>query len=262
MEVDVSVYRFGKIPQKEFNSLVEKSKTDKKIFDKLVEDNMALVGSIVKKYRNRINLKGDGIEEEDIKQIGAMGLIAALRNFNTNLDYSFSTYAFPVIEGLIKRYFRDNGSLIKISRDLKQLCFKIDTIEKKFFRKYGREYKNMQELSDFCKIPKEQLEEAKKARMAIFNTTLESIIKTGVDGTRVTVKEVLPDSKDQYENIINKISIEEAFKYLTDREKLIINERYFNDISQTKLSKMLGVSQPQVSRAERKTLNTLKKLLS
>lgn len=213
---------------------------------RLVEENMGLVYSIVKKFSNR------GVELEDLIQIGAMGLIKAVKKFDTSFEVKFSTYAVPVIIGEIKRYIRDDNP-IKVSRSLKELAIKGKSMKELLRKQLGRE-PTMSEIAKACDTDAETLSEA-------FNATIRpfSIYEQTSDDDKTLQLEKIP-SQDCEERIIDKIAIMEMLKTLKPKERRVIVLRYFKGMTQTKTADIVGVSQVQVSRIEKKALEKIKEL--
>ena len=213
---------------------------------RLVEENMGLVYSIVKKFSNR------GVELEDLIQIGAMGLIKAVKKFDTSFEVKFSTYAVPVIIGEIKRYIRDDNP-VKVSRSLKELAIKGKSVKEQLRKQLGRE-PTISEIAKACDTDSETLSEA-------FNATVRpfSIYEQTSDDDKTLQLEKIP-SQDCEEQIIDKIAIMEMLKTLKQKERRVIVLRYFKGMTQTKTAEIVGVSQVQVSRIEKKALEKIKEL--
>ncbi|GAB6149088.1 RNA polymerase sporulation sigma factor SigF [Clostridium novyi] len=232
--------------------LIKKAKLgDKKALDELVEKNLPLVTAISKKFLNR------GYEYEDIFQIGSMGLIKAINNFDSSYNVQFSTYAVPMIMGEIRRFIRDDG-LIKVSRSVKYTARKLHFDKEKLTKKLNRE-PTVEELSKFSGIDKEQIifaTEAINEPKYLYDTIHQD------DGSPIYLidKVVLKDESEIDE--LDKIALKEALSKLDQRSRQIIILRYFKDITQVKVAKMLGISQVQVSRIEKKVLKTMKEKLS
>ena len=219
---------------------------DKEARDILVEENVGLVWSIVRRFQNR------GVESEDLFQIGTIGLIKAVDKFDCSYEVCFSTYAVPLIAGEIKRFLRDNGA-IKVSRILKQNGYQISKAKEALLHKYGREA-TLDELADYTGLCVEDIVMATEA-----NREVESIQQTicGKDGTQVSLVERLVDeaqSEVAAENIMNRILVGQAMEKLGEMEQELIRLRFFEDKTQTEVAKVLGISQVQVSRLEKKIL--------
>lgn len=214
--------------------------------EKIVSDNTGLVWSIARRFVNR------GYDLEELYQIGCIGLLKACDRFESRYGVQFSTYAVPLIAGEIKRFLRDNGA-IKVSRILKQNGYQISKAKEALLHKYGREA-TLDELADYTGLCVEDIVMATEA-----NREVESIQQTicGKDGTQVSLVERLVDeaqSEVAAENIMNRILVGQAMEKLGEMEQELIWLRFFEDKTQTEVAKVLGISQVQVSRLEKKIL--------
>lgn len=221
--------------------------------DRLIRDNNGLIWSIVKRFMNR------GYEVEDLYQIGCMGFIKSIKRFDTNFEVKLSTYSVPYILGEIKRFIRDDGP-IKVSRSIKELNVKINELKKQYLIKTGKEI-TIEEICKELKIEKED------AIIAMESTnTIESIEgaagSENKDGKQLTIFDKISTGKDEEEIITNKMLINQLINELEDRDKEIILLRFFKEKTQTEVAKILGISQVQVSRIERKILNNMRMKLT
>lgn len=214
--------------------------------EKLVQDNMGLVISLAKRFYNR------GYDACDINQLGVLGLLRAIDNFNPDLGLMFSTYAVPMILGEIKRFLRDDGP-IKVSRTLKQTAAQIAAFVDKETKEKGTS-PGVQEIADALGISPEDVVAANDATAPI-----ESINHQVGDGN-TKLSDLLKDGIDEGQ-ILTKIDIKTAISALEQRERTIVLMRYFMDKTQSDIAKKLGISQVQVSRLEKKILQKLKKSL-
>lgn len=217
--------------------------------DRLIRQNNGLIWSIVKRFMNR------GYEVEDLYQIGCMGFIKSIKRFDTNFEVKLSTYSVPYILGEIKRFIRDDGP-IKVSRSIKELNVKINELKKHYLIKTGKEI-TLEEICKELKIEKED------AVIAIESTNaIESIDKAASpenkDGKQLTIFEKISTGRNEEEMITNKMVVNQLINELGDRDKEIILLRFFKEKTQTEVAKILGISQVQVSRIERKILNSMK----
>lgn len=222
--------------------------------EKIVSDNTGLVWSIARRFVNR------GYDLEELYQIGCIGLLKACDRFESRYGVQFSTYAVPLIAGEIKRFLRDNGA-IKVSRILKQNGYQISKAKEALLHKYGREA-TLDELADYTGLCVEDIVMATEA-----NREVESIQQTicGKDGTQVSLVERLVDeaqSEVAAENIMNRILVGQAMEKLGEMEQELIRLRFFEDKTQTEVAKVLGISQVQVSRLEKKILIQMRQNLS
>lgn len=228
--------------------LIKRSKEgDKEARDRVVTENVGLVWSIVRRFANR------GHEMEDLFQIGSIGLIKAIDKFDSSYDVKFSTYAVPMITGEIKRFLRDDG-MIKVSRSLKESATKIRSFREKYSNTYGKE-PTIEEIEQELSITREEI------LMALeIGAEVESLYKTIYqgDGSPIYLIDKLAETKDESENMIDKLALKEIIESLDEREQEIIKLRYFKDRTQTDIAKELGISQVQVSRMEKRILKILR----
>ena len=222
-------------------------KGDKAAKEKIVSDNTGLVWSVARRFVGR------GYELEDLYQIGCIGLLKAIDRFDFNFEVKFSTYAVPMIMGEIKRFLRDDG-MIKVSRSLKEAAGKIYAAGDFLEKKLGRE-PTLEELQEYTGIEKEEMVVALESTASV-----ESIYKTIYqgDGNAVMLLERLEDEEGYEENLMNHVALMEALGSLEMREQEIINLRYYKDKTQEEVAKMLGTSQVQVSRMEKRIIEKLK----
>lgn len=221
--------------------------------ERLIRDNNGLIWSIVKRFTNR------GYEAQDLYQIGCMGFIKSIKRFDTNFEVKLSTYSVPYILGEIKRFIRDDGP-IKVSRSIKELNAKINEIKKYHLNKTGKEI-TIEEICKELKVEKEDV------IMAMESTNvIESIDGAATaenkDGKQMTIFDRISTGKNEEEAITNKIVVKQLINELDDRDKEIILLRFFKEKTQTEVAKILGISQVQVSRIERKILNKMKTKLT
>ncbi len=232
--------------------LIKKAQSgDKEAQDILVKNNLGLVRSVLKRFSNR------GHEKEDLYQLGCIGLVKAIDKFDFSFDVKFSTYAVPMIMGEIKRFLRDDG-MIKVSRSLKQTAGKVKTVKETLFKKFGRE-PTLQELSDELDIEKEEIVMALESNLQ--PDYLYDVIYQD-DGSPVHLIDKISQDKIEDQNeVTDRIALTEVLSKLKARERQIIVMRYFKDKTQMEVAKVLGISQVQVSRIEKKVLQNLKEIL-
>lgn len=209
--------------------------------DSFIESNLPLVHSLCKRFVGR------GIEYDDLYQAGCVGLIKATDGFDEGRGLCFSTYAVPVILGEIRRMFRDGGS-VKVSRSLKELSLKITRIKAQLELKLSRE-PTVSELAAELGVTSEEITEAQSAALPTVSLTYES--DDGVNEMDVSVS-------GPEDLLTNKLLLERAFKNLDDTEQQIIRCRYFEYLTQNETAAKMGMSQVQVSRAEKKILLKLR----
>lgn len=219
---------------------------------KLIEDNNGLIWSIVRRFSGR------GYDIEDLYQIGSIGFIKAIQRFDTSFEVRLSTYAVPYILGEIKRYIRDDGP-IKVSRSIKELNVKILELQKEYFNKYGRDI-TLEEISKELKISKEEITMAMDSTRPVDSIESAKYKDNKTDKT-VSILEQISTGKDEQTEITNRITIKKLIGELDEKEKEIIMLRYYKQKTQMQVSKILGITQVQVSRIERKVLEKMKRKL-
>lgn len=218
---------------------------NKEIMTKLVTENSNLIWSIVTRFKDR------GYEIEDLYQIGCIGFIKSIKRFDTNYEVKLSTYAVPYILGEIKRFIRDDGP-VKVSRSIKELSYKIKLIQNEYITKKGRDIQ-IEELAKLLKVSKEDIVIAMDS-----NNTVESIDRKVNDSDDLTIMDKLKSNVDQEKDIVNKITIKTLIEGLDERSKKIIMLRYYRGKTQSQVAELLGVTQVQVSRLEKKILSSMK----
>lgn len=221
---------------------------DKKALDDLVDSNIGLVWSIVKKFMGR------GVDTDDLFQLGAMGLVKAIKKFDISYDVKLSTYAVPMICGEIKRFLRDDG-IIKISRGIKETAFKIMKAKESLYIENDRE-PTIEEISQFINIPTEDIVIALNSMRDI--DSIDRKIETD-KGNEMYVIDTIPNNNNKSEDIIDDIVLKQSLNTLEADERQIITMRYIAEMTQSQVAKKIGVSQVQVSRLEKKILKKLRK---
>nr|WP_066196465.1 MULTISPECIES: RNA polymerase sporulation sigma factor SigF [Gracilibacillus] len=210
----------------------------------LVEKNIRLVWSVVQRFLNR------GYDQDDLFQIGCIGLLKSIDKFDLSYEVKFSTYAVPMIIGEIQRFIRDDGSL-KVSRSLKEIGNKIRKAQDELTKQFSRA-PTIQEIADELELTPEDVihaQEAIKKPQSIHETVYEN------DGDPITLLDQIADMND---NWFDRLSIEQIINDLDQRERLIVYLRYYKDQTQTEVADRLGISQVQVSRIEKKILDKIK----
>ncbi|MBQ7863199.1 MAG: SigB/SigF/SigG family RNA polymerase sigma factor [Lachnospiraceae bacterium] len=222
---------------------------DKVAREQVINDNVGLVWSIVRRFMGR------GQEAEDLFQIGVIGLMKAVDKFDLSYDVMFSTYAVPMISGEIKRYLRDNNSLIKMSRTIKENGWKIKAARERLGFELGRDA-TIEELAAATELSPEDVVTALEA-----GSEIESIYKTVYqgDGHEIYLVDRIKEEKNEAESLIDRMTVEQLLNSLTEEERLLITSRYFEDKTQVETAKLLGISQVQVSRLEKKILLKMRK---
>lgn len=220
--------------------------------EKLVEQNNGLIWSIVKRFNGR------GYELEDLYQVGCMGFIKSIQRFDLNFDVKLSTYAVPYMIGEIKRYIRDDGP-VKVSRSIKELSIKIKELQKEYFYKRGEEI-SINQMAKELKTSREDIILAMESSNTI--ESLENSTYTNQkDGNSINLMETLSNNRDEEEWITNKLVVKQLIENLEARDKEIILLRFYKEKTQAQVAKILGITQVQVSRVERKILGNMRNKL-
>lgn len=237
---------------------------DKTMRDRIVEENVGLVWSIVRRFTNR------GYDAEELFQIGCIGLIKAIDKFDTNFEVKFSTYAVPLISGEIKRFLRDDG-IVKVSRTLKENGWRIRKEAEKISHDKGREA-TIEELAMATGLAREDVVLAIEANSevdSIYRTVYQNegndvcmaeILVTKCDGTGVgtTASENIWDDMEK-NKLLDSMVLQQLIGELSERERELIRYRYFGEKTQSDVARKMGISQVQVSRLEKKILLQLRK---
>lgn len=219
---------------------------DKEASQQLITENTGLIWSVTKRFLGR------GTESEDLYQLGCLGFIKAVEGFDLEFGTQFSTYAVPKIAGEIRRFLRDDGT-VKVSRSIKEQAITIRTMRNQLTNALGRE-PTITEIARQTGLTPEEIALAETATCCT-----ESINKqTGEDG--FSLENILTDTESE-EILVEKISLRQAIEKLPEREKMVIKLRYFHGLTQDRASKVLGVSQVQVSRIEKKALEILRQMM-
>lgn len=229
--------------------LIKRSRAgDKLAREQVIKENMPLVYSIVKRFRGR------GYDVEDLSQIGAIGLIKAVDNFNINFEVKFSTYAVPMISGEIKRFLRDDG-MVKVSRTLKENGVRVRRAAETLAGELGRDA-TLEEISAATELRKEDIVMALEA-----GNEVESLHKTVFqkEGSEILLMDRIPAEKNESETVVNQLLLEQLLEELTDKERRLIELRYFEEKTQVQTASLLGMSQVQVSRLEKRLLGSMRK---
>ena len=234
------------------NSIKRAQEGDKFEMNRLIRENNGLIWSIVKRFMNR------GYEVEDLYQIGCIGFIKSIKRFDTNFEVKLSTYSVPYILGEIKRFIRDDGP-IKVSRSIKELNTKINELKRHYLLN-GKEI-TLEQICKELKIQKEDAIIAMESTNAV--ESMDAAANAGnKDGKQMTVFDKISTGKNEEEMITNRMVVNQLINELQDRDKEIILLRFFKEKTQTEVAKILGISQVQVSRIERKVLNEMKSKLT
>ena len=218
--------------------------------DEFIKGNLRLVLSVIQRFNNR------GEYVDDLFQVGCIGLIKAIDNFDVSHNVKFSTYAVPMIIGEIRRYLRDNNS-IRVSRSLRDIAYKALQAKERLTTKNSKE-PTIAELAEELQLPKEDIVFALDAIQDPISL-FESVYHDG--GDAIYVMDQVKDEKNIDENWLETITLKEAMRKLNDREKLILNLRFFDGRTQMEVADEIGISQAQVSRLEKTALMHMKKYI-
>ena len=219
---------------------------DKDAAERLISENSGLIWSVTRRFLGR------GTEAEDLYQLGCVGFLKAVEGFDLEFGTQFSTYAVPKISGEIRRFLRDDGA-VKVSRTLKEQAAAIKSARNDLTLRLGRD-PTVREVSDATGLSAEEIAMAESATASV-----ESIHRTtGEDG--FSLENILSDTQTE-EILVEHISLRQAIQHLTERAGMVIRLRYFHGLTQDRVAKVLGVSQVQVSRIEKKALGQLRELL-
>lgn len=215
--------------------------------DDIVINNLRLVLSCLHSIR-RADMNMD-----DLFQVGVLGLIKAINNFDLQREVMFSTYAYPMIKGEIRRFVRDNVSVAKVSRQIYDLAYKIMNFQEEYLYEYGSEAP-LEAIENHFSIKDYEIKEALDSISPI-----SYLSDTLIGDEDITLYDIIPSEKHSYEKQMNRISLREGISHLDDIERDIINYRYYMGLTQSETSKKLKISQAQISRLETKALKKLRK---
>lgn len=236
-----------------YEKIVKAQSGDEEAMASLVKNNLGLVYNIAKRFSGR------GYELEDLNQIGALGLIKSIKKFDTSFDVQLSTYSVPFIMGEIKRYIRDDGK-IKVSRSIKELGAKINQIQKEYYLKNGQDIK-IEQIAEILKVTKEDIALAIDANSSAIVTSINEPVYSKDSSKTLNVEDIIPDTKNQEAMINDKLTVNKLIEELQPQEKQIVMMRYYKGSTQTEVAKILGISQVQVSRIEKRILYSMKQKL-
>ncbi len=249
--VNVNTANIKVLKNEEMVELFKKyQKGDELAKEELINGNLKLVLSILKKYNNRTD------NMDDLFQVGCIGLIKAIDNFDLSFDVKFSTYACPMILGEVKRFLRDNSS-VRVARSIKDTAYRILKEKEELTKKLGYEpsTKMLSEKLNIKEIDIASSLDALKDTISMY----EPIYNDG--GDTIYLVDQLEDKKSEQAKMENKMMLKEAIEHLKEREKYIIVERYFVGRTQMELASEIGISQAQISRLEKSGLDNIKKMI-
>lgn len=229
-------------------SLLTKAKeNDEFAKEKLINENSPLIKSVVKRFLNK------GVEYDDLYQLGSLGFLKAINNFDVSFGVKFSTYAVPMIAGEIKRYLRDSG-VMKISRSVKTLSFKINRLVDSYMAEFDKS-PTVDEIAVALNVDSQDVVFAMESSKQILSLNLDV---SDDDGKMQTLEEKVSDDINPFDGVVDNMVLYKAIDNLSEREKKIIILRYFRDKTQKEVASVLGVSQVQISRLETKIIEKIK----
>ena len=248
----VNTAKLKVLSQREMDALLLRSKSgDDRAREALIEGNLRLVLSVIQRFDKR------GECPDDLFQVGCIGLIKAISNFDPGKNVRFSTYGVPMIAGEVRRYLRDN-SAIRVSRSLRDLAYRVLQCKETMLAQMGREPSN-EEIARELDLQVSEVEQALDAVCAPVSL-FHPVYADG--GDPLTVMDQVRDTKNTEGNWMERIALREAFHALGDREKQILSLRFYDGKTQTEVAGMVGISQAQVSRLEKNAISTMRKRIS
>ena len=248
----VNTARLKVLSHEEMDMLLRRSKEgDKKAREALIEGNLRLVLSVIQRFDKR------GESPDDLFQVGCIGLMKAINNFDPTKQVKFSTYGVPMIAGEVRRYLRDN-SAIRVSRSIRDVAYRVLQCKEQLLAKLGRE-PTLEEIARELEIPQEDVSEALDAVCAPISL-YDPVYADG--GDPLTVMDQVRDTKNTEANWMEHIALRGAFQDLSDREKQILSLRFYDGKTQMEVAGLVGISQAQVSRLEKGAISSLRKRCS
>ena len=230
--------------------LLRAKEGDQQAREELIAGNLRLVLSVIQRFSNR------GENADDLFQVGCIGLIKAIDNFNTDLDVKFSTYGVPIIVGEIRRYLRDNSAM-RVSRSMRDTAYKVLQAKEAYMAQHQRE-PTVEEIAKILDLKREEVVFALDAILEPVSL-YEPVYSDS--GDAVCVIDQVKDSKNNDEAWLERIALKEAVSRLSDREQKILSMRFFQGKTQMEVSSEIGISQAQVSRLEKNALRQIRKEL-
>ena len=248
----VNTARLKVLTQKEMDTLLRQSKEgDKAAREKLIEGNLRLVLSVIQRFDKR------GESPDDLFQVGCIGLIKAISNFDPTKNVRFSTYGVPMIAGEVRRYLRDN-SAIRVSRSIRDIAYRVLQCKEAQTARLGRE-PTLEEIAGELSLTVEEVSQALDAICAPVSLH-DPVYSDG--GDPLTVMDQVRDTKNTENQWMEHITLQNAFRALNDREKQILSLRFYDGKTQMEVANSLGISQAQVSRLEKGAISAMRKSVS
>ena len=248
----VNTARLKTLTHEEMDTLLRLSRAgDKKAREKLIEGNLRLVLSVIQRFDKR------GECPDDLFQVGCIGLIKAIANFDPDKQVRFSTYGVPMIAGEVRRYLRDN-SAIRVSRSIRDVAYRVLQCKEAMLLRLGRE-PTLEEIAKELDLPVEEVSQALDAVCAPVSL-YDPVYADG--GDPLTVMDQVRDTKNTEANWMEHIALRNAFQTLGEREKQILSLRFYDGKTQIQVANVLGISQAQVSRLEKGAIGAMRKQIS
>ncbi len=248
----VNTSKLKTLPQVEMDRLLRLAKAgDEQARQDLIEGNLRLVLSVIQRFDKR------GESPDDLFQVGCIGLMKAISNFDPDKQVRFSTYGVPMIAGEVRRYLRDN-SAIRVSRSIRDIAYRVLQCKEAQTARLGRE-PTLEEISRELSLPVEDVSEALDAVCAPVSL-YDPVYSDG--GDPLTVMDQVRDTKNTDERWMEHITLQNAFRALGDREKQILSLRFYDGKTQMEVAGFLGISQAQVSRLEKSAIGAMRKSVS
>lgn len=229
--------------------LLKRLRAGENVKDEIVMGNLKLVLSAVKPYRSQ------KYSLDDLFQIGVIGLIKSIDNFDVSKNVMFSTYAVPMIRGEIKRYVKDSVSILRVSRQVKDLAYHCFKAKEELTQQLERS-PTYEEISKYLNIKKEQVKEAFESFNPVMSFS-EPINNTDEDS--LELYDIISDPEDLEEKVITNLTLKTALNSLDEIERRIIDNRYFEGLTQMEVAQEFNISQAQVSRLEKQALKNMRK---
>ena len=248
----VNTARLKTLTHGQMDTLLRLAKAgDKKARQELIEGNLRLVLSVISRFDKR------GESPDDLFQVGCIGLMKAIANFDPDKQVKFSTYGVPMIAGEVRRYLRDN-SAIRVSRSIRDVAYRVLQCKEGLIRSLGRE-PTLEEISKELELSVEEVSQALDAVCAPVSL-YDPVYADG--GDPLTVMDQVKDTKNTEGHWMDHIALREAYQSLSDREKRIVSLRFYDGKTQMEVANVLGISQAQVSRLEKAAIGAMRKIVS
>ena len=248
----VNTARLKTLTHQEMDTLLRLAKAgDQKARERLIEGNLRLVLSVIQRFEKR------GESPEDLFQVGCIGLMKAIANFDPDKQVKFSTYGVPMIAGEVRRYLRDN-SAIRVSRSIRDVAYRVLQCKEAMILRLGRE-PTMEEIAKELELSVEEVSQAMDAVCAPVSL-YDPVYADG--GDPLTVMDQVRDTKNTEPNWMERIALRDAYRNLGEREKQILSLRFYDGKTQMEVAGVLGISQAQVSRLEKAAIGTMRKNIS